>query len=96
MVALGGLERIVDGLEGKVHHKGCLLVTAVAFEPRDRLIGEAIGRVALLLVTLSVDIESLIEVGTLPLEGNPVVESFAWFFIVVSHMPFADHGSTIA
>lgn len=96
MVALGGLERIVDGLKGEVHHKGCFLVTAVAFEPRDRLISEAIGSVAFLFMTLSVDIKGLIKVGTLSLERDPVVESFARSIIVMAHMPFADHGSTIA
>ena len=96
MVALSGLERVVDGLKGKVHHKGCLFITAIAIEPRDRLISEAIGSVALLFMTLSVDIKGLIKVGTLSLERDPVVEAFARFIIVVAHMPLADHGSTIA
>ena len=96
MVALSGLKRVVDRFEGKVHHEGSFFVASVAIEPRDCLIGEAVGSVAFLFVTLSVDIKSLIKVGTLSLEGNPVVESFTWFIIVVSHMPFSDHGSTVA
>ena len=97
VVSLGGLEGVVDGFEGEVEHKGgVFFAAAVALEPGEGLVGEAVGEVAFGFLVGAVDVEGLVEVGALALERDPVVEAFSRLVVVVSHVPFADHGGAVA
>jgi len=97
VVTFGGLEGVVHGFEGEVHHeRGVFFAAPLAFEPGEGLIGEAVGGVAFLCDLFSVDVEEGIEVGALALEADPVVESGAWVVVVMSHVPFSNHGGAVS
>ena len=97
MVTFGGLEGVVDGFESEVHHeRGVFFAAPLAFEPGEGLVGEAVGGVAFLCDLFSVDVEEGIEVGALALEADPVVESGAWVVVVMSHVPFSNHGGAVS